>query len=274
MAVTNRAHSLIIFCRPIADGTVEIAPNKLRLHDLACRGHRHVIHDHKMLRPSKLGKMLFCKIALELIEIKRCTRFQDDETGSALTQDLIGQRRDRDLRNRRVVGDRDLDVDRIEFDAAAIDQFLGAASRASHCPSRIHRGEIAGTKPAVASEAIFRRLLVGDIAGEQRAAANMQLALFAGRQARYHRHRQPAIRCRALRARSCRNESRSRSVGRLHAPNCSSVMPQACSTLPFGSQCFERRRNGTGTVVPDRTATRIEDRSTPVEQVLLQARAI
>jgi hypothetical protein len=50
----------LLFASLLRSGAVEIAPNKLGLHDLAGRGHRHLIDDNKMFRPGKFGKMLFC----------------------------------------------------------------------------------------------------------------------------------------------------------------------------------------------------------------------
>jgi hypothetical protein len=59
------------------------------------------------------------------------------------------------------------------------------------------------------------------------------------------------------------------SESRPQEPNCSSVMPQACATRPFGSRCSKAAESSGGTAVPDKTARRIDPEVDAVEQSLL-----
>src|SRR4051812_12294714 len=103
----------------------EKAADELGFLDLSGRRHRHVVDDLELLRPGEFREFLLSQKSPQPVEVERRSALEHHKAGGALAQDRVGHRRDRDLRDRRMAGNRHLEIDRIPLHSTAVDELLG-----------------------------------------------------------------------------------------------------------------------------------------------------
>ncbi len=142
---------------------------------------RQLADDLQPFGPVMFGDLTCVEIVLHLFEVERRSAPQHGEGAGALAEARIRHRDDRDLRDRRMVGQQLFHFGYGNFLAAAIDD-VAHATGDSNVSGVVHDPEIAGAKPAVGGKCGGRPFRMIRISREHRGRLDFEVSLVTGGQ--------------------------------------------------------------------------------------------
>src|SRR6266700_2976233 len=162
---------------PASDRRTSLRRAQFLSLDLAHRVARQLFEHHDAAR-TLVGREALARERDKLALVQRPRAGRDDEGGPLLAPALAGQPRDRDLSDRRMRLQHELDLTRINVESTRDDQLLQPAPDGERAVVA-DLTHVAGAQEAVGGERLLRRLRVAPVAVEHLAAFEQHLARLA-----------------------------------------------------------------------------------------------